>query len=247
MFIVSSARLLGVACLMISAASAQADALLDQVIAGAKADSRIIWKVDRLNTDMTASGETRETSVAHFDGSATKGSRWSLLTVNGKAAPARASAEFADKFNKADFAPTYAQLTELLGTGATKISSDTGSVRYRLASLPANAVTVSGYDLSKGLQAEFTVDTAGATPYVSTVSITAPKPFKPASIGRVDRLDRRMTFARGPQGMPVLMTSTVTANFKVLFKNISMRTHTLFQNQQPVTQTALLGKASGAQ
>jgi hypothetical protein len=243
---VSMGGLLAAVSIVMSTASVRADALLDQVMAGARADSQIAWRVDRLNTDMTATGETRETSLSRFDGTAAKGARWSLLSVNGKSAAAKDCADFSDKFNKTNYAPTYAQLTELLGSGAIKTGTDLSGTHYRLNALPAKAVTVSGYDLSKGLQAEFTVDTSGTTPFINTVRITAPKPFKPASIGRVDRLDRHMVFARGPQGMPVLVSSSVAADFKVLFKNISMRTHTVFQNQQPVVQTAQLGKSSGA-
>jgi hypothetical protein len=225
-------------------ASVQADALLDQVIAGAKADKAIAWRVDRINTDLNDKGSVKETSLARFDGSAAPGTRWKLLSVNGKSASKKASADFSDKFNHNDFAPTYAQLATLLGTGAVKTAVTETSATYRIARLPAGTVTAAGYDLSAGLEALVTVDKTGAAPFVSHVRISAPKPFKPASIGKVEKLDRTMTFERGPNGLPVLTESVVDASFKVLVKSMSIRTHTAFQNQVPVVQTAALGTAA---
>jgi hypothetical protein len=222
-------------------ASVQADVLLEQVIAGAKADKAISWRVDRINTDLNDKGSVKETSLARFDGAAAPGARWKLLSVNGKTASKKASAEFSDKFNQNDFAPTYAQLANLLGTGAVKTAVTDTSATYRIARLPVGTVTAAGYDLSSGLEALVTVDKTGAAPFVSRVRISAPKPFKPASIGKVEKLERTMTFERGPNGLPVLTESVVDANFKVLVKSMSIRTHTAFQNQLPVIQTAALG------
>ncbi len=227
-------------------ATAQADALLDQVVAGIKADQAVAWRVDRINTDFTNTGAAKSTTVAKYDGAAPRGTRWMLSAVDGKSPSKKASSDFADSFNKTGYTPTYAQLADLLSAGATKISEAPGVAHYRVACLPAKSVMAAGYDLSKGLQADVSIDTSGAAPFVNMVRITAPKPFKPASIGRVDKLDRSMTFARGPNGLPVLTQSEVNAQFKVLMKNITMRTHTAFQNQQPVVQTAQLGHAAGA-
>lgn len=239
---------IGVAALFVcgSATAVRADALLDQIIAGARADKAIAWRVDRINTDMNNSGKADQVSVAHFDGAAASGARWSLVSINGQSATPKASADFSDKFNKSDFAPTYGQLADLLASGATKTGETDKTVRYRIDSLPAHTVVAGGYDLSKALQAEFTVDTSGPSPFVTSVHISAPKPFKPASVGRVDMLDRSMKFARGPQGLPILVESLVKADFKVLFKTMTIRTHTAFQNQLPIQQTAQLGKTAGS-
>jgi hypothetical protein len=231
-------------CVLISGASARADALLDQVLAGAKADSKIAWRVDRLNTDMTPDGTTKETTLARFDGAAAKGTQWSLVSVNGKAAQEKACNEFSKSFNKGGFSPTYAQLVDMISPAAVRVSSDATGTRYRLPVLPAKAVVAAGYDLSRGLQADFTIDTSGATPFISAFNISAPKPFKPTSVARVDRLSRSMIYMLGPQGLPILKESTVAADFKVLFKNIAVRTRTAFSNQQPVMQTAQLVRPS---
>ncbi len=226
--------------------AAQADALLDQVVAGIKADQAVVWRLDRINTDFTDTGAAKSISIAKYDGTAPRGKRWMLAAVDGKSPSKKAVSDFADSFNKTGYTPTYAQLADLLSAGATKISEAPGTVQYRIACLPEKSVMAAGYDLSKGLQADVSVDTSGPSPFVNLVRITAPRPFKPASIGRVDKLDRSMTFARGPNGLPVLTQSAVTAQFKVLLKSITLRTHTAFQNQQPIMQTAHLGQPAGA-
>jgi hypothetical protein len=228
------------------APSVQADTLLDQVIASIKADKDIAWRVDRINTDLTDKGKVKEITVSRFDGAAPPGARWTLLNVNGKAASKKACAEFAEKFNQTNFSPTYAQLVKLLETGAVKTAATDTKTMYRIARLPAGTITAAGYDLSNGLEALVTVDRSGDNPFVSRVHISAPKPFKPVSIGKVEKLERTMTFERGPHGLPVLTQSVVDANFKVLVKSMTIRTNTAFQNQVPLMQTAALGSAIAA-
>jgi hypothetical protein len=226
---------LGVALgLMFVPCAVQADALLELVVAGAKADKQVLWSVERINSDFDTSGKLKETSIAHFNGAAAKGARWSLVSVDGKAPKLSANKEFTKAFNAGDFAPTYAQVADLLVGTAVKIAPNC----YRLTGLPAKTVMAAGYDLSPFLQADVIVDSSGAQPYVSQVKITAPKAFKPMSLSKVQRLDRTLTFTRGPNGLPILATSVVSADFKVMLKTISLRTKTEFLAQKPLTQTA---------
>jgi hypothetical protein len=228
------------------AQTARADALLDQVIAGARSDADISWRVDRLNTDMDALGKAKEISLARFTGTSPAGTRWSLVSVNGKQASDKARATFSEKFNQSNYAPTYGQIAHFLKAGAERLASTPQSVTYRVKSLPAGTVVAAGYDLSKWLQADVIVDVTADKPFVSSVAICAPVAFKPASIAKVEKLDRSMTFALGPQGYPVLKETSVHSRFKVLVKNITLRTHSAFQNQTPMVQTAHLGKSTGS-
>ncbi len=226
---------LGVAgSFFLSSLAVQADSLLEQVVAGAKADKQLLWSVERVNSDFDTSGKLTETSVARFNGAAAKGTRWSLVSIDGKMPKPSADKEFTKNFNAGDFAPTYAQVADLLAGPATKISPNC----YRLMGLPAKTVMAAGYDLSAYLQADVIVDVSGSQPFVSQVKITAPKAFKPMSLSKVQRLDRTLTFTRGPNGLPILATSVVSADFKVMLKTISLRTKTEFLGQKALTQTA---------
>jgi hypothetical protein len=220
--------------LALVASSAYADALLDQIVAGAKADKQVQWSVDRTNADFDTDGKLKTTSIAHFNGAAAKGARWSLLSVDGKMPAASAEKEFSKMFNGGDYKPTYAQVADLLSGAVTKISPNC----YRLTGLPAKTVMAAGYDLSPFLQADVFVDSSGTQPYVSQVKISAPKPFKPMRLSTVSRLERVMNFVRGPQGLPVMSSSAVISDFKVIFKTIALRTKTEFHAQKPLIQTA---------
>jgi hypothetical protein len=214
--------------------SAQADALLDQIVAGAKADKHVQWSVERSTADFDTDGKLKTTSIAHFNGAAAKGARWSLVSVDGKAPAANVEKEFSKAFNSSDYKPTYAQVADLLSGAVTKISPNC----YRLVGLPAKTIVAAGYDLSSFLQADLFIDSSGAQPFVSQVKISAPKPFKPMSMSTVARLERVMNFIRGPQGLPMMSSSIVASDFKVIFKTIAIRTKTDFYSQKPLLQTA---------
>ncbi len=230
------AIVVGVAGLGMATVPVRADALLDAVAAGARADRGVQWSVDRLNSDYDTAGQLKTSSVAHFNGAAAKGTRWALIAVDGKAPSSSAVQDFSKIFNAGDLAPTYAQVADLLTGAAIKVAPNC----YRVIGLPAKTVMAAGYDLSPYLQADIIVDASGMQPYVSQVKISAPTPFKPMSLSKVERLDRTLTFTRGPQGMPVLSASSVYADFKVMLKKISLRSQTQFHGQRPVVQTAQL-------
>ena len=183
------------------AASAAADPLQDQVLAGMR-------RTDTANVALTATTRIERTGalareiVTRYDPRGPAGKKWSVLRYDGRAPTAKEAADVAKAANGGPL-PAYARLAKWFGAPATRIAERPGSVTYRFARLPAGALKIGNHDASADTIAEAVVDTGGPMPFVRHIRLTSTKGFRMMLVAKVERYTFSSSYALLPDGRPI--------------------------------------------
>jgi hypothetical protein len=215
-----------------SSAPAFADALQDQVLAGARAAKETDFAFTQaLVIDQT--GSKRRQVVSNYDPRRTAGARWKLVELDGKE-PTAKELEAAAKRNGKRKPSTYADIADLFVGPAKRISSTPERVTYFFPRLPAGVLKMNDKDLSADTSAEAVVNISGKQPYVEQVRYRTNKPFRIALIAKVESLTAFANYRLMPDGRPVLQSSGSDMSGSAMGKSGSMKSRSSYAGHQPV-------------
>lgn len=214
---------------------ALADALLDRLVAEARAVGPDDFAWTRTLRSEQRSGDKLETraSVERYDPSRPAGQRWTLLSVDGRA-PSDAELKDYSKAMVQAMVPNYGRLARYFGAGAQRAASG-GRTVYRATKLPKGALTIGKADLSAGAQAEATV-ADGPRPYVERLDIVSTKPMRMMLVAKVERLDATSRYKLMPDGRPVLAEQVSEMRGSMMGRSGSLRTVAIFSDHRAVTK-----------
>lgn len=184
--------------------AAPADPLLLRLLAGANAVPAAALSFERTTVASQVSGgkTERHTSIERWDGRV-----WTLLSVDGAPATAKASAEAAKAIANGGV-PGYYRLARFLAAGPVRGNDAQGRIVYRLDRLPAGTMAIKGANPEK-FAAELVVDTSGPVPYVRHARYYAPAPMRIMMVARLDRFEAGAEFRLAPSGRAELVRQTV--------------------------------------
>ncbi len=191
---------LSLAAFVLVAAAPAPDALLDKVIAGARAvpiaSVNFERTVRRTTTDKGSAPQT-QVQVDRWDGK-----QLTVVSIDGKPPTAEQSAGI-KKAQAGKPVAGYYRLADFL-KGARRVGDAQGRTVYRVDGLPKGSMDI-GRDISADLVAEAVVETVGEQPYVSRLHIYLPKPLSFFMIAKLDSFDVVSDYHIGADGRPALL------------------------------------------
>ena len=218
------------ACLALSPAPAFADALQQQVLAGARAVSSEDYAFTQM-INSQRSGEAAKDYVMRYDPKRAKGARWTLITAEGRAPTAKEVSGFAKRANAVPV-PSYSEIAKWFGAPATRIATSKDSVTYRFAALPLGTIKMPGQDISAQTSAEAVVNVAGPAPFVERVRITASKPFRIMLVAKIERFSATATYQMLPGGRPAIVANSSDLSGSMMGKSGTFKTRTRFTDMR---------------
>jgi hypothetical protein len=224
--------LVPVAVVLFAAGPARADALLDQVLAAARAERAASYGFRR-TVAVERTGQEPRRFVEQFDPRRPVAERWTLVSIDGRPPTAKETQE--SRKAKRELAPRYAEMIAWIGAPATRTATSPGSVTYSFASLPKGAFKIGTHDASASTRAEVTVNTAGRAPFVERVRMTTDKPFRMMLVAAVKSAVVTYSFAQMPEGHVLLTGSSSHLTGSMMGKSGEMRTNMAFADFRPET------------
>ena len=182
------------------APAAHADALQDQLLAGARA-VRADAYVFRRTLAIERTGAARQVRVEQYDPRRPTPARWALVNIDGRVPTAKELAE--TRKQRRGPVPSYADLARWIGAPATRAPAPPGYVLYRFARLPKGALKLGPADVSGNMGAEALVNVKGARPFVERVRWTANKPFRMMLVASVRSMEIKGRYRLSADGQPV--------------------------------------------
>lgn len=230
-------RTLAAALLLSLPAAAHADALLDRIVADARAITPEDFAFTRTLRTEQRSGDKVETraTVERFDPTRPAAQRWTLVSVDGRVPTAQEAKDYAKGMAQA-IVPSYGRLARYFAGGGQRVAKD-GRVAYRTAKLPKGALTIGKADLSSGAQAEVIV-AEGPRPYVERLDLVSTKPVRMMLVAKVERLDATSRYKLLPDGRPVLVEQVSEMRGSMLGRAGTLRTVASFSDHRPVRRAA---------
>jgi len=216
-------RALAAVALLSAASPALADALLDRLLADARAAGPEDFAWTRTTRTEQRGGKAVETQtiVERYDPSRPADRRWTLSSIDGRAPTADEAAKYAR--SRADtVVPSYSRLGMHLGGRLTRDDA-AGHPVYRGSGLPKGAFVANGHDLSADAGVEAHV-AAGAKPFVERVVLASGKPFRMMLVAKVDRVEGVTRYKLMPDGRPVPAEQVVVMTGSMMGKSGSIRT-----------------------
>lgn len=207
------------ALLLLVPASAHADALQDQVLAGIRASRDTDFAFTRRMV-IDRNGAARTVFVHRFDPRRPAADRWTLVSVDGRTPSPK---QIARNRKAKQPVPYYGELAKWFGAPATRTASAAGTVTYRFAQLPAGTFKLGSHDASPHTGAEAVV-TTGRTPFVSEVRLSSTKAFRMALVASVKSLSFRNHYRPAPDGRPVPQDGSGDIAGSLLGKSGQIRT-----------------------
>jgi hypothetical protein len=218
------------ASVALSSAPARADALQQQVLAGAKTAISDDFAFTQTIL-MERSGEAAKEYVVKYDPRRPKASRWTLIKAEGWAHTKKEIAGLTKRTNAAPV-PSYGEIAKWFGAPATRIAVSRDSVTYRFAALPAGTIKLPGQDISANTSAEALVNTAGPVPFVERVRITASKSFRVMLVAKIERFTAAATYQMTPGGRPAILNNFSDVTGSMMGKNGTFKTRTSFSDMR---------------
>lgn len=217
-------------------APALADALLDRLVADARAIGPDDFAWTRTLRTEQRSGDTVEAraSVERYDPSRPAAQRWTLVSVDGRAPTPGELKDYAKAMAQA-IVPSYGRLARYFGGGAQRAANGDRTV-YRAARLPKGALTIGKADLSAGARAEAVI-ADGAKPYVERLDIVSTKPVRMMLVAKVERLDATSRYKLMPDGRAVLTEQISEMRGSMMGRSGSLRTVATFSDHRAVAKS----------
>jgi hypothetical protein len=207
-----------------------ADALQQQVLAGAKATTGEDFAFTQM-INIQRSGEAAKDYVMRYDPKRAKGARWTLTKAEGRAPTAKEASSFAKRANAAPV-PSYGEIAKWFGGPATRVATSNDSVTYRFAALPAGTIKMPGQDISAHTSAEAVVNIAGPIPFVERVRITANKSFRIMMVAKIERFSATAFYQMLPGGRPAIIANASDLSGSMMGKSGTFKTRTSFSDMR---------------
>lgn len=206
---------------------ASADALQQQVLAGAKAaNAKEFTFVQTMRFERTGVAATERVSRYDPRGGAKP---WTLLKVDSKPPTAKALEQDSKRASRVP-PPSYVRVAEWFGAPATRIATTPTSVTYRFASLPKGTVKMGSYDGSANTSVEAVVNTAGKIPFVERARFTSIAPFRMFVVAKIERFSANSSYRLLPDGRPVPASVTTEFSGSMMGKSGSMTTRASYSD-----------------
>lgn len=223
-------RALAALALLVPAA-AQADALQDRVLAGARATpaDRLAF---RRTTAIERTGADRKVVVEDYDPRRAANARWTLVTVDGRAPTPK---ELADSRKmKRGATPSYSEIAKWFGAPATATPAGQGHVLYRFASLPVGTIRIGKHDASVTTAAEALVNASAPVPYVERVRFRSTEGFRMMLVAKVDSMVATGRYRRLGDGTIVPDGGTSDMAGSLMGKSGTVKVAINYSEQRPL-------------
>ena len=183
------------------AAAPATDALLQKVIAGARAVPPASIAYDR--SSRTTARENGGASETHVQVDRWDGRQMLRISTDGKPATPDEIAK-ANKTSAGLPVAGYHRVADLLASGARRTGEAAGQVTYHIDRLPKGSVNIGG-DRSADMAGDATIDTTGPQPFVSRIHFFLHKPLSIMFVAKLDKFDSVNDYRIGADGRPVLV------------------------------------------
>ncbi|CAN5224804.1 hypothetical protein BH20VER2_BH20VER2_05900 [soil metagenome] len=217
------------------AAAGAAEGLQERVLAHARTITGGEYAFTRTVRTEQSGGEgpKERVMVERFDPTKGAASRWTLLTVDGRAPTAEEAKAHAKEAPKRPVAG-YARLANYIGAPATASADAKGRTVFRFASLPKNSVLLNNVDLSANSTCEAVVDQSGAQPFVQQVRSRLTKPTRLKLVAKIENLEAATTYRLMPDGVPVPVEQTSEMSGSMMGKEGRIRTRISYSDHRRV-------------
>jgi hypothetical protein len=185
-------------------ASAQADALQQQVLVAARSVKPGDFAFNQ-SVRFERTGVPAKLFVQHYDprrGTAA----WTLIKIDDRA-PTDKERKDSAKMAARGKVPSYAQNADWFGAPATRVAKTPTTVTYRFANLPKGAIKMGPFDASANTSVEAVVNTAGRVPFIERARFVSTKSFRMMLVVKVDRFVITATNRLLADGRPVPETT----------------------------------------
>ncbi|UVO54646.1 hypothetical protein [Sphingomonas sp. SUN039] len=200
-----------------------ADALQQQVLAGAKAVSaRDFTFIQTMRFERTGAAPMER--VSRYDPRGV-GKPWTLMKIDGKPPTPKQMEQDARRASRVP-PPSYARIAEWFGAPATRITTTPTSVTYRFASLPKGTIKMGSYDASPNTSAEAVVNIAGKVPFVERARFSSNTPTRLFLVAKLERFVANSTYRLLPDGRPVPSSVATEFSGSMMGKAATMTTRT---------------------
>ncbi len=135
------------------------------------------------------------------------GTRWTLVSVNGKAPSASQFKSFR-KATAVNPVPGYHRLAALLAAASDVQVDDEGRKILKIPVLPAGSVRTDSADISSHLSGEAVIATTEGKPWVARLKVRARENFKLNLLIKVTGFEQTFDYRLGPDGKPRLASQT---------------------------------------
>mgnify|MGYP005837250323 CR=1 FL=1 len=187
----------------LAAVPAAASPAIDAIRAEVRAAGPYAFERTRTVTD-TRRGGTRRVEVDRYDPAKPEGSRWTLVSVNGKPPTEDDRKAHAKAIADQPIAPGPWRLDPLLaGPNPTARVNGVETV-YFWPRLPKGSLPFGRFDVTGRLAAEVAVTEVGDRPTVTRMRVFAPEPFRVLAIAKFDTLTVTSDYARDANGRLIL-------------------------------------------
>jgi hypothetical protein len=204
------------AMLLLAAAPARADAILDRLRAEAARAEAIGFERTTREERQTARGPLVEVRIDRFDPKAPAGRQWNLLSVNGRAPTLKEQGDHRKLVSSLPVPGFYRLSTILAGEPQRSVDAQ-GRILYHWSSLPPGSLPTPGPDISTRMAAEAVVDKVGGRPMFRSVRLFAPKPFPVMAVAKVKAFDLQNFYDEGAGGVPVLVAQSGASDISAPF------------------------------
>lgn len=188
---------------VLAAAPAAAAPAIDAIRAEVRAAGPYAFERTRTITD-TRNGGTRRVEVDRYDPARPEGSRWTLVSVNGKPPTEADRKAHARAVADQPIAPGPWRLDPLLAGPNPTARPNGRETIYSWPRLPRGSLPFGRFDVTGNLAAEVAVTEVGGRPTVTRMRVYAPEPFRVLAIAKFDTLTVTSDYARDSSGRLIL-------------------------------------------
>ena len=217
---------------MAAPGAAHADALQDQVVAGARAVPATAFAFTQ-TTRIERAGAAAKVFVQRYDPGQPAGRRWALVTVDGRAPTAKEAVSAAKSANGAPV-PGYGRIALWFGAPATRVAASATTATYRFVRLPKGVVMIGKHDASADTAAEAVIDLSGKTPRVTQVRYTSTTGFHMALVLKVERYAFLDRFRLAVDGRPAPFATTGEMAGSLFGKSGALTTTTTYSDVRAI-------------
>jgi hypothetical protein len=187
----------------LAAAPAAASPAIDSIRAEVRAAGPYAFERTRTVTD-TRGGGTRRVEVDRYDPAKPEGSRWTLVSVDGKPPTEEDRKAHARAIADQPIAPGPWRLDPLLAGPNPTTKANGRETLYSWPRLPKGSLPFGRFDVTDRLAAEVAVSDVGGRPTVTRMRVFAPEPFRVMAIAKFDTLTVTSDYARDANGRLIL-------------------------------------------
>ncbi len=205
--------------------------LQDAVLAHAKAQPENGLAFTRTTSfeSLQKNGESdTKVFVERYDPSKPAGSRWTLVSIDGKAPTKKELKEAAKRYEK-ETIPSYFRLSRWVGQPATETASELRFARFAKDTFEGGPA-----DLSDKLSGVAVISSEGGPAWVKESRFRLTAPTRIMLVAKLDDMQTHTRFRRLPGGMPVIDQQSVTMTGSMMGKSGTQKTVTRYSDYRVV-------------